>query len=284
MAEGRLTEQEITLVLRRAAELEPDSGVAREMQGLPVSAVEAAAAEVGLSPSVIRQAVAELRAGALDDDDDDYSVVCTRVVPAVGRDALDAIGRWLTDQLMVRARDRGTEQTWHPRRDWAAAARRAVDPAAALRMKRVDEVVVRAVETEAGVLVRVCVSLHGGIEAAPATTAGAGASLGAASAGIAQLLASGELTLLATTPVGAAGALALGFAGWRAGSKRLARHQAEVSNAIEGMLDEIEHGRRPSTTMPRLETWARQLVARRRSVDGTSEAAAPARRLPANPT
>lgn len=260
MAEQRLTDEEVALVLRRASELDVDGAAARQTGGgLPIAAVEAAAAEVGLSPAAVRQAVAELRAGAFDAEG--YPIVCARVVPMACPDAVEAVGRWLSGQAMVCARDRATEQVWRPREDWVAGVRRALDWAAALRLKGVDEVVVRGVEVEGGTLLRLCARFERSIDAAPGIGAGVGGGVGGIGAAAAGAAISGELTLLTATSTAAAGAAAVGYLGWRLGRTSRANRWHRATEAIEGVLDELEHGRVPGwrTSVERLAERARRM-------------------------
>ena len=244
-------------MLRRASELDVDRVTSGAAEGLPVSAVEAAAAEVGLSPAAVRQAVAELRTGGLDDDG--WPVVCARVVPGTCASAIEAVGRWLQGQAMVRARDRGTEQVWRPREDVFAGLQRRFDFTASIRLKAVEEVVVRGIEVEGGTLVRLSVRLQGQVARAPQLGAGAGAAAGGLAAGVLGLLNVDPALIgavVAGVPVAAAG----GTVGWRLGRNALARQRAKVADAIDGLLDELELGRQPGgTPLERLASRARKL-------------------------
>lgn len=242
MAEDRLTDEEVARVLRRAAELDP--GSAPQEGGLPVAAVESAAAEVGLEPAAVRRAVAELRAGALDDVSGPRFVVCARVVPGEVEASLASVGRYLAGQAFVRARDRGNEEVWRPREDWLAGLRRTFDVAAAIRLKDVDEVVVHAVQVEGGTLVRLVARLQGAVAAAPAVGTGVGATVGGAGAGFLGLV-TGDPALLFAVLGAVPGGAALGAVGWRVGRAARARGRGKVADALDGMLDELERGRQP---------------------------------------
>jgi hypothetical protein len=61
----RLTSDDVALVLHRAAEIEAADTGAGDADGFDPAAIEEAAREAGLSPTAVRQAVAELRAGVL---------------------------------------------------------------------------------------------------------------------------------------------------------------------------------------------------------------------------
>lgn len=252
----RLTDDEVARVLRRASELDPAASVG-DGDGMPVAAVEAAAAEVGLSPAAVRQAVAELRTGALDDHDE--PVVCARVLPGACPACLDAVGRWLQGQCMVRARDRGVEQVWRPREDVLARVQRRLDLAAAIRLAGVDEVVVRAVEVEGGTLVRVTARLERPLAMAPTVGAGAGAVLGVGGAGFLGLL-NVDPAVLGAVAAGVPAGAVLGFAGWRIGRNVLGNRRRRVAEAVDGVLDELERGRQPGgSPLERLALRARRI-------------------------
>ena len=63
MSDGGINEQEVALVLRRAAEL--DLSLGGPGPGLDVATVEESAVEAGLSRPSVQRALAELRMGAL---------------------------------------------------------------------------------------------------------------------------------------------------------------------------------------------------------------------------
>ncbi len=253
--EDRLTDEEVARVLRRASELDPATTTPAD-SGMPGAAVEAAAAEVGLSPAAVRQAVAELRTGALDEPG--ALVVCARVVPGSSADALVSVGHWLKGQAMVRARDRVTEQVWRPREDVMARIQRRLDFAAAIRLRAADEVVVRAVDVEDGSLVRLTVHLEPPIAGAPRLGAGIGGAGGVlAAVGLAAATGDpGPVLVLGTAPAAGTG----GYIGWRIGRRVRERERQRVGEAIDGLLDELELGRvPPGSPVDRLATRARRL-------------------------
>jgi hypothetical protein len=63
--EHRFSEQEVSLVLQRAAEIEARSGVPAEARGLTLRDLEGVAAEVGIRPESLARAVAELQASGV---------------------------------------------------------------------------------------------------------------------------------------------------------------------------------------------------------------------------
>jgi hypothetical protein len=63
--EHRFSEQEVSLVLQRAAEIEARSGVPAEARGLTLRDLEDVAAEVGIRPESLARAVGELQSRGL---------------------------------------------------------------------------------------------------------------------------------------------------------------------------------------------------------------------------
>src|SRR5918995_2659393 len=66
--QARLTSEEVARVLHRAAEIDAAADGLDGADHYDAAAIEQAAEEVGLSPASVRQAVAELRVGALPPD------------------------------------------------------------------------------------------------------------------------------------------------------------------------------------------------------------------------
>jgi len=180
------------------------------------------------------------------------------VLPADRAACVDVIGRWLKGQALVRARDRGFEQVWRPREDLVAGLLRRFDWAAAIRLKGVDEVVVRTVEVEGGTLVRITARLGRPLAVAPKLGAGIGAVAGAvAGAGAGVPIELGYLVDAALVAVGTSGG---GVGGWRVGRRALASRRMRVAEAIDGVLDELERGRQPGgSAFERLAARARRV-------------------------
>jgi hypothetical protein len=144
---------------------------------------------------------------------------------------------------MVRARDRGTEQVWRPREDLLANLQRRLDFGAAIRLKGIDEVVVRGVDVEGGTLVRICARFSRGVDRVPAvaaTTTTAVTALGGAA-----LSTLPEFSVLLELTVVGVGSVAAGIAAWRAGRHAVEQRRRQVTEAVEGLLDELELGRHP---------------------------------------
>jgi hypothetical protein len=237
----RLSQDEIALVLRRAAELdvEPVGGP----EPLTVEAVEAAAAEVGLPAVAVRQAVAELRAGLLTDEasaaPSPHAVVEAAVVPLDPAVAADVVGRWLGAQTFHRYRGRDGVEVWRIREDWVANVQRRFDWAASMRLKDVREVVVRTVAVEGGTLVRLEATLEGSTTSAPGVGAGAGGVLGSG-AGIlvGAAVAGGPAVLVVGAAVAGIGAVG----GWRVGTGVKRSRSARIAEELGAELDRIATG------------------------------------------
>lgn len=229
-------------MLRRAAEL--DDGLAGPVaEPLPVAAVEAVAADVGLPAEAVRQAVAELRAGLLTGEAptaaDRQAVVEAAVVPADPAAALDLVGRWLAAQTFHRHRGRDGVEVWRVREDWVAAMQRRFDWAASVRLKDVRQVVVRAIDVEGGTLVRLEATLSGATAAAPGLGAGAGGVVGSG-AGILAGAALAGGPVVAVVGAAAAGVSAIG--GWRIGAGIRRSRAARIADELAAELDRVAAG------------------------------------------
>jgi hypothetical protein len=262
MAGDRLTQDEVALVLRRAAELDRTPATLGDDDRLPVESVEAAALEVGLPPDAVRRALAELRAGMLDPDAADDGVPATQVieaavVPQAPEDALAAVGRWLSAQTFHRYRGRDGVEVWRVREDWIAGMQRAFDWSASVRLKDVREVVVRAVAVEGGTLLRLEATLQGTTAAAPVVGAGAGGVVGGGaglSAG-ALFLGGPPSVLLAAAAVAGVGAAG----GWWAGRQFRRRRSTTLADELSAGLDRIATSQNDAGAIDRLRTRARRL-------------------------
>lgn len=238
----RLTSDEVALVLRRAAELDPTTAPMPD-EGLSVEAVEAAAAEVGLPASAVRQAIAELRTGVLDPEPGDrppLTLVEAGVVPYAPDEALAMVGRWLESQAFHRHRLREGVETWRPREDVLAKLQRGLDWMATVRLKDVREVTVRAVAVTDGTLVRVEATLSGSVVSLPGIGAGAGGVIGS---GVGVV--GGMVSPAGPPGVVAAGAAVAGLGavgGWWAGRRARQSRAEHVADEVSAHLDRIGHG------------------------------------------
>jgi hypothetical protein len=246
VGDDRLTQDELAMVLRRAAELDVTPAGSAEDDRLPIAAVEAAAAEVGLPATVVRQAVAELRAGLLRDEAaavrvGPTAVVEAGVVPFEPERAMAEIGRWLGAQTFHCHRGRDGVEVWRVREDWVAGMQRAFDWSASVRLKGVREVVVRAVEVEGGTLLRLEATLAGAAAAAPAIGAGSGAVVASGAVTPLAVLATAADPVTVAVGIGAAGLGALG--GWLAGRSVRRSRRDRIADELAAELDRLATGR-----------------------------------------
>jgi hypothetical protein len=237
----RLTQEEVALVLRRAAELDVDLPGAVDDR-LPVEAIEAAAAEVGLPAVAVRQAVAEFRAGLLTEGASPVpapaTVVEAAVVPLEPAAALAVLGRWLSGQTFHCHRGRDGVEVWRVREDWVAGAMRTFDWSASVRLKEVREVVVRAIAVEGGTLVRLEATLGGATAAAP----GIGLAVAALPGSTISVVAAGS-GAPAVAAVGAALAGLGATGGWLAGRAVRRNRSEHVADELAAELDRVISGR-----------------------------------------
>jgi hypothetical protein len=236
MTPDDVTSDEAAAVFRRAAELDQhkthDPGM-----GLDLAALEQAGMEAGLSRASIRQALAEVRAGAPAPGQPDAVVARTlnSNAPAVARE-LERFMHRQNFRVLRRLEDR---TVWVPDRSLAAAIRKVTDWNRRIVLSEATRVTtcVVAVPSEDRAHVRFEIDIGAvrwGWYAMPIAVGAAGA-VGVAAA-----------VVLGTAPevlIAAPGAVALtggAYAGARAGIKGSVRRNA---NGIERFLDHLEHGR-----------------------------------------
>lgn len=258
MADERLTQDEVAVVLRRAAELDGEAARPGD-ERLPVAAVEAAASEVGLPTAAVRQAVAELRAGVLtgpiEAPVDPHVVVEAAVVPLDVEAASTAVGRWLAAQTFHRHRGRDGVEVWRVREDWMAGMQRRFDWSASVRLKWVRQVVVRVVAVEGGTLVRLEASLTTAPEAAPGIGAAVMVLPGSGAFGLAAAAASASPTAVAVLAAGGAAAGSTG--GWLAGRSVRRSSRARIADELAAALDRLASGIDERNALDRLRDRAR---------------------------
>lgn len=243
-----LSEDEAALVFRRAAEIEGED--AGDRSAFDVATLERIAAEAGLSPAAVRQAVAELHAGRLAPADDrrrrapavPASVVIDRrlgVPPEVVAQRLDG---YLRAQMFRVCRRRGPLTIWEPSRGLAANLVRGIDVVDRMRLRRVDGLEVqvdaegdRAQRTH----VRIVLDLSK-VHRNARNGSLAGGALGASGviAGVAGV-AIGLPELALALPLTAGG----GTAAHLGARSTYAKHVKRAVDAIELVLDELEHRR-----------------------------------------
>ncbi|MGH9244437.1 MAG: hypothetical protein ACRD29_09000 [Acidimicrobiales bacterium] len=134
-----LTSDEVAAVLRRAAELEGEGspGDGSQTDRIDLTAVEQAAAEVGLSPAAVKRAYAELQVGSLGAQQaiarteggiiGPAAVAEQRVVHLSPDEVRARAGRFLQRQTFELRRSNPEFSLWRRRSDVAASVRRAFD-------------------------------------------------------------------------------------------------------------------------------------------------------------
>ncbi len=243
-----LTQDQVALVLRRAAELDRDLGAVGPTGGLDAAAVEQAALEAGLSRSAVRRALSEFQAGLLVRPARPRRGILgpptfelSRTVPGPADRVERHLHSFLRDQLFEMRRDLGHRTTWIRRRGLEATTRRVVDRAIQRRLilREVNHLDVFLVEEEDWVLVRLEVDVlavrHAQGKVAGAATVGGGA----LATGTAAAAGLHPVFLLATTAgIGAAGA------GHWMGTRLYHRRVGELEAGLDGVLDRLERGER----------------------------------------
>jgi hypothetical protein len=245
--EGGLTQEQIALVLRRAAELDRETAC-EAGTGLDAATLELAAVEAGISRQSVRRALAELRAGVLEREDGKRrawlgarTLTLCRTVPGPAPSLTQTLHRFLVRELFELRRDTGDRTSWIPQQGLASRARRALDRGIHRRLilREVQEVGLSVVEEPgsdgARVLVRLDIDVrasrrvHGWIAGSAAVAGGGVALLGAAAVGA-------DPALLLTTGVGAG----IAGMGQRIGSAIYRERVGNIESALGGVLDRLE--------------------------------------------
>ena len=239
----RLTSDQVALVLRRAAELDALTTAPGEDDGYDPGAVEEAAREVGLSPAAVRQAVAELRVGALPAPAADRRparagrsriVTHQRLVDVTPASVQATVERFMRTQMFELRRRAGDRSLYRPRSDLVASLRRGLDFAGAIKLDGLRTVSVTAIEADDRTLVRLEAEL---------TASRANAVAGGAAAGTAVALLTGLTGALLSEPVLVVGALpagaAVGGGGIRVAEARWRKRRDDVAEALDALLDRL---------------------------------------------
>ena len=247
-----LDRQALERVLARAAELQgatamPESGdLISENQLLEIGS------EVGLSPAVLNQALAEERTrinvpeerGLVAQIAGAGFASATRTVPGTARDILARIDAWMLREECLQVQRRFADRiTWEPQRGLFGKVRRTVNLSGrGYYLMDAEQVSATVLPVDAS---RVVVRLDADIRASRSRRVGAGGVVGTAGA-----VASGVVGLgliIAHLPLLiAAGIAVLPFAGGALGGYRIAgthrRVLSGVQLALEQILDRLEHG------------------------------------------
>lgn len=251
-----LSDQEVALVLRRAAEL--DLSLDEDGPGLDVAVVEESAVEAGLSRQSVQTALAELRMGMLQPARaveparrllGPAVLTVRRTVPGPEADVAARLRAYLSRELFRARRERGGMSSWSRRDDLGASVRRTVDKTLSKRLSLTE---VRGVEvgvtTEPGsdrrrvlVVMRADVS---GICRDRGAWIATGGTAGAAMVGGSVLLGALVDPLLFLTAPAGAGAAA---AGYGIGVRCYRTRVDAIQVALEALLDDLEAGRGTAT-------------------------------------
>ncbi|HEV2766769.1 MAG TPA: hypothetical protein VGV63_03545 [Acidimicrobiales bacterium] len=247
-----LTQDEIALVLHRAAELDREHEAPAT---LDVAVIEAAAIEAGLSRASVCQALAELRVGALDNDRDrrrlpdgvlgPARLEVRRLVPGPAQQVERELHTFLRSQLFEQRRHLGERTLWDRREGLLPALRRRLDLNGRLLLngvRRLEVAVAAEPGSEEGRVMVVLVADVGEQRAASAWYLGGGAATGAGVVGGAALVPGLDLLVLAALPV-AAGAAVGGL--WL-GRYHYRREVGEIELALAGVLDRLQHRPAPA--------------------------------------
>jgi len=208
--------------------------------------------DVGLSPEVLNQALAEERTrinvpeerGLVAQIAGAGFATATRTVPGSARDILARIDAWMLREECLQVQRRFADRiTWEPQRGLFGKFRRTVNfSGRAYYLMDAEQVSATVLAVDAS---RAVVRLDADIRASRARRVAAGGTLGAVGT-----VASGVLGLglvIAHLPLLlAAGVAVLPFAGGAVGGYRVARtHRSVLSGvqlALEQILDRLEHG------------------------------------------
>lgn len=237
---ARLTSDEVAQVLRRAAELEaadgPDAG-----EYEPAAVVEAAG-EVGLSPGAVRQALAELRAGALGDAPGpgrartatSRLVAHQRVVTTPPEEVRASVDRFLRTQMFELRRRSGDRSLYRQRSDLVASLRRSLDFAGAIKLEGLRTIDVVVTPADERTLVRVEAELT----ASRANALAGGAAAGTAvtlTTGLAGALIAEPLLVMVSLPAG----VVVGGSGMRMAGSRWRRRRDDVAEVLASVVDRL---------------------------------------------
>jgi hypothetical protein len=250
LVQESLNQDQIALVLRRAAELDREMGFSCQ-DGLDPATIEQAALEAGLSKPAVRRALAEYHAGLLQQPDrrpqrrllGSPTLSVCRTVPGQPQAVQRQLHQFLRDELFELRRDMGTRTTWVRRRGLEATARRAIDRAVQRRLilREVNNIDVSIVDHlsdgDEWALVRMDVDVLAARHA-QGTVAGSAAVVG----GGLTVMTTGYATEHPAFLAAALAGLGLVGAGQWVGSKLYGRRVAEIESGLDGVLDRLERG------------------------------------------
>jgi len=263
----RLDQAAVAVVLHRAAALADGVGSAAgapdPAHGVSVAALEEAAAEVGIEPWAVRQAVAEWQAGLLDvtpTRDRPSVVTAGRVVPLPPEAVEAELTRFCRAQVLTLVRHRAGGQRWRRRHDPLASLRRLFDLRGRHCLAPVAELVVTVVPCAEGSAVRLQAELRPPLRVRTGRVAALAAAAGLGTAVVAVTTGIPDAVALAALPGGgaAAGGAVLVARASRQRDIRL------VLEALERELDRLE--RADALPPPRVVRLGQELDRRLRAL------------------
>lgn len=242
---ARLTSDEVAQVLRRAAAIDAAEDADGRNDGFEPAAVEEAAVEVGLSPAAVRQAVAELRVGAIPAEIEPSRrartqaltsrAVCHQRLVTSSPDAVHAkVDRFMRTQMFELRRRSGDRSVYRERSDLIASVRRGLNFAGAIKLEGLRTIDLVVTPADDRTLVR--------LEAELASSR-VGAVAGGAAAGTAVTVATGLAGALLAEPVLVIGALpagaAVGAGGIRVAGDRWRKRRDDMAEVLASLLDRL---------------------------------------------
>lgn len=240
----RLSSDEVALVLRRAAAIEAADDEAGGSDGYDPAAVEEAAREAGLSPRAVRQAVAELRVGALPAEVEPRRgrsrAVSSRTVShqrlvSTPPDAVHAtVDRYLRTQMFELRRRSGDRAVYRQRSDLVASLRRGLDFGGAIKLEGIRTIDVVVTPADDRTLVRVEAELTSSRANAVAGGAAAGGAVTFVT-GLAGALLAEPLLVISALPAGAV----VGGGGIRVAGDRWRKRRDDLAEVLAALLDRL---------------------------------------------
>jgi molybdenum-dependent DNA-binding transcriptional regulator ModE len=242
---SRLSSDEVALVLRRAAAIEAADERAGGSDGYEIAAIEEAAREVGLSPSAVRQAVAELRVGALPAEVEprrrgrsravsSRTVSHQRLVTRPPEAVHAAIDRYLRTQMFELRRRSGDRSLYRQRSDLVASLRRGLDFGGAIKLEGLRTIDVVITPADDRTLVRVEAELA----SSRANVVAGGAAAGTAVTfvtGLTGALLAEPFLVISSLPAGAL----VGGSGIRMAGARWRKRRDDLAEVLAALLDRL---------------------------------------------
>ena len=247
-----LDRQALERVLARAAELQGASALPESGDLISEGQLLEIGNEVGLSPAVLNQALAEERTrvnvpeerGIVAQIAGAGFATATRTVPGTSRDILATIDSWMQRDECLQVQRRFADRiTWEPQRGLFGKLRRTVNVSGrGYYLMDAGQVSATVLPVDSS---RVVVRLDADIHASRARRVGIGGFVGAMGAAASGVIGLG--LVVAHLPLFiAAGAVVLPFAGSTFAAYKVARtHRGVLSSvqlSLEQILDRLEHG------------------------------------------